>query len=96
MYGRRPIFYGTYSMFVLWLGACIGAPNMGSLLGFRFLAGIFGASTITNAGGTISDMFMPKQRGNAVSLYAFSVFCGPVLGMEHHNTTQHNTAHNST
>ena len=80
MYGRRVVFYVSYTMFVIWLAAAIGAPNITTLLIFRFLAGSFGSSTITNAGGTLSDMYHARQRGNALSVYSLSVFCGPVLG----------------
>ena len=39
------------------------APNLGSLIAFRFLAGIFGSGCLTLGGGIIADMFVPRERG---------------------------------
>jgi MFS family permease len=40
---------------------------MASLLVFRFLAGMFGASPLTNSGGVLADLFSPASRGIAMS-----------------------------
>jgi MFS family permease len=53
---------------------------MASLLVFRFLAGTFGASPLTNTGGVIADLFSGQERGLAMSIFAAAPFMGPILG----------------
>lgn len=57
-----------------------GSKNIGTLIVLRFLAGAFGSSPLTNAGGVIADMFPAAQRGLATSIFAAAPFLGPVLG----------------
>ncbi|OJJ42653.1 hypothetical protein ASPZODRAFT_155134 [Penicilliopsis zonata CBS 506.65] len=45
-----------------------------------FLGGSAGTSPLVNSGGTITDLFLPAQRGLAVTVYAVAPFLGPVLG----------------
>ncbi|KAJ1309199.1 hypothetical protein OPQ81_004868 [Rhizoctonia solani] len=80
MYGRRVIFLVSFLPFTLFhLGGAL-AHNISTLLVTRFLAGSFGSSPLTNAGGTIADMFTAKERGLASALFAMAPFAGPVLG----------------
>jgi MFS family permease len=65
-------------MFTLWNAVACASQNMASLIVFRFLAGAFGSSPLTNAGGTLSDMFSARQRGLALALFAAAPFLGPV------------------
>ncbi|KAG8724928.1 hypothetical protein FRC09_011819 [Ceratobasidium sp. 395] len=80
MYGRRTIFLVSFLPFTLFhLGGAL-AHNAETLLITRFLAGAFGSSPLTNAGGTIADMFTARERGLASALFAMAPFAGPVLG----------------
>lgn len=54
--------------------------NLPALLVLRFIAGTFGASPLTNAGGAIADMFAASERGLAMTLFALAPFLGPVIG----------------
>lgn len=56
------------------------APNVGAQLAFRFLAGAFGATPLTCAGGSISDMWPSLEKTYAFPLFAIPGFGGPVLG----------------
>ncbi|KAI7763185.1 hypothetical protein LZL87_012222 [Fusarium oxysporum] len=80
VFGRQLLFIGTYAGLTIFNAACAGAPNGASLLVFRFLAGSFGSSPLTNAGGAIADMFPPHQRGLAMTLFVAGPSLGPVLG----------------
>jgi MFS family permease len=80
LYGRRILFITTHAFVVAFVGASVGCKNMASFLVFRFLAGTFGASPITNTGGVIADLFSPSQRGLGLSIFAAAPFMGPVLG----------------
>ena len=57
-----------------------GAKNPWTLIILRFLAGAFGSSPLTNAGGVIADMFPAAQRGLATTLFASAPFLGPTIG----------------
>jgi MFS family permease len=67
-------------MFTLWNSVAAASPNLASLIVFRFLAGAFGSSPLTNAGGTIADVFKSKERGLAMAIFAAAPFMGPSLG----------------
>ncbi|KAJ5146653.1 hypothetical protein N7526_000005 [Penicillium atrosanguineum] len=68
--GRQlPFFISTLGMAVFSAG-CTGARNIETLLILRLLAGAFGSSPLTNGGGTISDMFVARQRALAISMKA--------------------------
>ncbi|KAI0637228.1 MFS general substrate transporter [Trametes polyzona] len=80
LYGRRIVFIVTGSVFTLFhLGGALG-HNATTILVTRALAGIFGSAPLTNAGGALSDMWIPRERGIASSLYGTAPWMGPVLG----------------
>ena len=80
LFGRQVLFIGTYAFLTAFNAACTGAPTIYALVVLRFFAGAFGSSPLTNAGGTIADMFEPAERGLATALFAAAPFLGPVLG----------------
>ncbi|WWD18216.1 hypothetical protein CI109_102666 [Kwoniella shandongensis] len=80
VFGRRNVYIVSYIFLTIWTGAAAGAPNVGSLLVFRFLAGFFGSSPLANAGGTISDVLDANQRGLGMALFSAAPFLGPSLG----------------
>ena len=57
LYGRQLLFIGTYIMLTAFNAGAAGVNSMAGLIVLRFLAGTFGASPLTNAGGVIADMF---------------------------------------
>ncbi|TGO30536.1 hypothetical protein BPAE_0005g01320 [Botrytis paeoniae] len=80
LYGRQVLFFGTYAMLTIFNAGAAGAQNIQTLLIMRFLAGSFGSSPLTNAGGVIADMFSATHRGLAMSIFAAAPFLGPVIG----------------
>ena len=80
LYGRTIWYTTTHAFMVAFVAGCAGAKSMASLLVFRFFAGAFGASPLTNSGGFIADMFGPDERGVAMSLFSTAPFLGPLLG----------------
>ncbi|KAL2155509.1 hypothetical protein VTH82DRAFT_251 [Thermothelomyces myriococcoides] len=80
LYGRRILFIITHGVVVAFVAASAGCKSMASLLVFRFLAGTFGASTMTNSGGVVADLFPPAERGLAMTIFSGAPFLGPVLG----------------
>jgi multidrug resistance protein len=80
LYGRQALFIGTYAVLTAFNAGAAGSQNIESLVIMRFLAGTFGASPLTNAGGVIADMFPANQRGLGLSVFAAAPFLGPVIG----------------
>ncbi|KAL2192573.1 major facilitator superfamily domain-containing protein [Corynascus similis CBS 632.67] len=80
LYGRQILFVTTHGLVVAFVAASAGCNSMASLLVFRFFAGTFGASPMTNSGGVIADLFPPAERGLAMTIFAAAPFMGPVLG----------------
>ncbi|KAL4251643.1 MFS transporter superfamily protein [Abortiporus biennis] len=80
VYGRRPVFLTTMSIFTLFhMGGALGR-NIQTVLICRMFAGTFGSSPLTNSSGAISDIWTARERGVASALYATAPFMGPVLG----------------
>ncbi len=80
LYGRQVLFIGTYIVLTAFNAGAAGAKNITTLIVMRFLAGTFGASPLTNAGGVIADMFPANQRGLGMAIFAAAPFLGPVIG----------------
>ena len=53
---------------------------MNMLIGFRFVAGLFGSCPLTLGGGTIADTIKQEKRGGAVAIWALGPLMGPVIG----------------
>lgn len=80
LYGRQVILFITYGAFTAFNAGAAGAHNMQTLIIFRFLAGSFAASSMTNTGGVIADMYTATHRGIAMCFFAMMPFMGPVFG----------------
>lgn len=67
---------------------CLGVFSIGSavsksaaaLFVTRFFGGLFGSAPVSNVGAALGDMYAPKARGIAISLYALAVIGGPTIG----------------
>ncbi|KAH8651122.1 putative MFS multidrug transporter [Xylariales sp. PMI_506] len=80
LYGRRLIYVTTNGVVTALVAGAAGSQNIATMLVLRFLAGTFGASPLTNAGGAIADMFHHSERGIAMAAFSTAPFMGPVLG----------------
>lgn len=80
IYGRGIIYHTTNLCFLAFTIACAVAPSFSSLIGFRFLAGLFGSVPLTNGGGSIADMIRQEKRGAAMSAFAVGPLLGPIIG----------------
>ncbi|KAJ3476096.1 hypothetical protein NLI96_g11395 [Meripilus lineatus] len=79
-FGRRPVFLTTFTIFLLFhLGGAL-CQNVQTLLICRLFAGIFGSSPLTNASGSLADIWVAKDRGVASALYSTAPFMGPIIG----------------
>lgn len=75
--GRQIPFFISFLAMAAFCAGCAGAQNIETLLVLRFLAGAFGSSPLTNAGGIVSDMFTSRERGLALLLFAATPYIGP-------------------
>ncbi|KAF7729664.1 hypothetical protein EC973_004037 [Apophysomyces ossiformis] len=78
--GRKPVYVVALGVYFIFNIPCAVAKNIETLLVCRFFSGFFGSACLTIAGGTISDLFPAKERGNAIAYFAAAPFAGPVLG----------------
>lgn len=67
-------------MLTIFNAGAAGSNSAATLIVLRFLAGTFGSSPLTNAGGVISDLMSANQRGIGMSIFAAAPFLGPVIG----------------
>ncbi|KAF2669663.1 MFS general substrate transporter [Microthyrium microscopicum] len=80
IYGRYWLYNVCNVLFVVFAVACGLAKNMGQLVAFRFIHGIFGVCPLTIGGGTIADMMPVEKRGGAMAIWAIGPLLGPVFG----------------
>ncbi|KAL8829742.1 MAG: hypothetical protein Q9191_001835 [Dirinaria sp. TL-2023a] len=78
--GRKPVYIVTLLVFVGLQAGTALAVNIGMLLAFRILTGIFGAPVLAIGGASINDMYTPAQRGYAIVLWDVVSIAAPVLG----------------
>ena len=78
--GRNPVYIVTLAVYMCWILGAALAPNIGAQLVFRFLAGFFGSTPLTCAGGSISDLWNPMERVFAFPVFANAAFMGPIFG----------------
>jgi MFS family permease len=86
--GRQLTHFTSYFIFAAFNGGVTAAQNIETVLVCRFLAGSFGAASMTNAGAVVADMFPPRSRGLAMTFFAAAPFLGPVLGMTTNQCTE--------
>ncbi|KAI0469939.1 major facilitator superfamily domain-containing protein [Xylariaceae sp. FL0804] len=80
LFGRRSILLYTGTLHVALNIAICFSWSIHALLLLRLFSGAFGAATLTNSGGVIADIFPPRERGLAVTVYALVPLFAPVLG----------------
>lgn len=78
--GRNPVYIVTLTIYMCWLVGAALTPNIGGQFAFRFLAGFFGSTPLTCAGGSISDLWNPLERVYAFPVFANAAFMGPIFG----------------
>ena len=57
------------------------APNIGTLLVCRFIAGFAGGAPLTNTGGSISDVWERNSSGGPMAVYGLSSTFGPPMAL---------------
>jgi EmrB/QacA subfamily drug resistance transporter len=78
-FGRKKVFLISLILFTVSSLACGLAPNIYSLVAFRFLQGVGGASFLPTAAGIVSDQF-PENRERAIGLFTSIFPIGGIVG----------------
>jgi len=78
-FGRKKVFLISLILFTASSFACGLAPNIYSLVAFRFLQGVGGASFLPTAAGIVSDHF-PESRERAIGLFTSIFPIGGIVG----------------
>lgn len=78
-FGRKKVFLISLILFTASSLACGLAPNIYSLVAFRFLQGVGGASFLPTAAGIVSDQF-PENRERAIGLFTSIFPIGGIVG----------------
>jgi multidrug resistance protein len=80
IYGRTIVLQIGSTIFTLFNLACAFAPTQGSLIAFRFLAGVGGSPPPVIGGSILGDLWRPEERGRAMSVYSLAPLLGPAIG----------------
>ena len=78
-FGRKKVYVISLLLFTGSSLACGLAPNIYSLVAFRFLQGVGGASFLPTAAGIVSDQF-PEHRERAIGLFTSIFPIGGIVG----------------
>jgi len=78
-FGRKKVYLFSLMLFTASSLACGLAPNIYSLVAFRFLQGVGGASFLPTAAGIVSDQF-PDSRERAIGLFSSIFSIGGIVG----------------
>ncbi|GAA6059059.1 hypothetical protein JCM10212_002030 [Sporobolomyces blumeae] len=78
--GRNPVYILTILIFIVFEVGCAVSTNIQTRVVLRFFAGCFGASPLTNAGGSLADLWSPDERTFAFPVFAVAGFFGPAVG----------------
>lgn len=80
LYGRVIVYHVCNIGFTVFACACALAPNIKTLILFRFLNGLFGSCPATIGGGSITDMIPQERRASVVAAYSVGALFAPILG----------------
>ncbi|KAG8221542.1 major facilitator superfamily domain-containing protein [Butyriboletus roseoflavus] len=80
LYGRRPAYIISMVGFTI-LSLCTAlSPSISTLLVSRALAGLVGSGVFSLYGGSLSDMFNPRERAPLVALFTVMLQGAPTFG----------------
>jgi MFS family permease len=79
LWGRRwSIIPAMYALTLFSIGTATSTTPAAMFI-TRFFGGLFGSAPVSNVSAALGDIYEPKARGFAISLYAIAVVGGPTL-----------------
>ncbi|KAF8166561.1 MFS polyamine transporter [Mycena galopus ATCC 62051] len=79
-FGRQPLYIGSAIGFTCMYLVIALAKNIQTVIIARFLQGGFGSTWATMVGGTIADIWMPRERGLPMAIFSLAALGGSGLG----------------
>lgn len=79
-YGRRPIYLGSFLLFLVWIVPSAVAQNIETMIVARFFQGFAGSAFLSVAGGTVGDLFHREAMQGPMALFSAAPFVGPSIG----------------
>jgi multidrug resistance protein len=79
-YGRRPIYLASFTMFLIWIIPSAVAKNIETMIVARFLDGLAGSAFLAVSGGTVGDLFSPRELQAPMTMFSIAPFAGPSIG----------------
>jgi DHA2 family multidrug resistance protein len=79
-FGQRRVLMVSIVGFTIASGLCGIAQNLGEIVGFRLLQGVFGAALIPSSQAVLLDINPPERHGQAMSIWVMGAILGPILG----------------
>ncbi|EFX01532.1 major facilitator superfamily transporter multidrug resistance [Grosmannia clavigera kw1407] len=79
-YGRRPIYLGSFLLFLVWIVPSAVARNIETMIIARFFQGFAGSAFLSVAGGTVGDLFHREAMQGPMALFSAAPFIGPAIG----------------
>ncbi|TGZ78336.1 MFS general substrate transporter [Ascodesmis nigricans] len=80
LYGRRPVYIASLVLYTVFVIPSCVAKNFETILICRFLCAFMGSVTISNAPGSLGDIFPEEWRTLAFSVFCIAPMNGPVIG----------------
>lgn len=78
--GRRPIYLGAMSMFLLLILPSALAQNIEAILISRLFGGFFGSAIMGNSPASVNDIVSDRHRAMAFGIWSIGPTNGPVYG----------------
>lgn len=80
LFGRKTPLLAGYFVFAVFQIPVAVSQNIYTIMIFRFFGGLFGSTPFGVVGGAMVDIWVPLDRGIAMSLFGGATFIGPVAG----------------
>jgi DHA2 family multidrug resistance protein len=79
-FGTKNVLLVSLVGFTVTSMLCGIAGNIGEMVMFRFLQGVFGAALVPLSQSTLLNIYAPEKRGGAMAIWGMGVMLGPILG----------------
>ena len=79
-FGRRHVLIVSIAGFTVASVLCGIATDIGQMVAFRVLQGLFGAALVPISQSSLLDAFPPEKHGAAMAMWGMGVMVGPIVG----------------
>jgi DHA2 family multidrug resistance protein len=79
-FGRRRIYIVSVIGFTLASALCGASQSLGEIVLARVLQGVFGATMLPLSQAVITDLYPPRERGQAMAIWSLAALVAPIAG----------------